>query len=88
MKEWIAQVDRSKEASTFERMDDPSQLLSWNRMRHYFKELTAGIGVSKKYSVLTASSVLKKIYSPWRNEMAASAFIYSIKYFSNKSYWN
>ena len=33
-------------------------------LRHYFKELTAASSVLKKYVVLTAGGVLKKIYSP------------------------
>ena len=47
IKKWIAQADPSKETSTFERVNDRSQLLSSNRMRHYFEELTTAGGVLK-----------------------------------------
>ena len=48
IKEWMAQADPPKEASAFERMNDRSQLLSSNGMRHYFKELKTASGVLKK----------------------------------------
>ena len=34
MKEWMGQVDSSKEDSTFERMNSRPQLLSSNEMTH------------------------------------------------------
>ena len=61
IKEWMTQADPPKEASTFERMNDRSQLLSSNGMRHYFKELKTASGVLKnKNFVLTTGGVLKK----------------------------
>ena len=38
MKEWMVQADPPKEASMFERMEDPSQLHFLNKMAHYFIE--------------------------------------------------
>ena len=40
MKDWTAQVDPPKEASTFERMDGRSQFLFSNKMTHYLIEWT------------------------------------------------
>ena len=48
MKEWMAQADPPKEASTFARMNGRSQLLFSNKMSHYFIELTTPSGLLKK----------------------------------------
>ena len=56
----MTQADPPKEASTFERMNDRSQLLSANGMRHYFKELKTASGVLTKIFVLATGGVLKK----------------------------
>ena len=53
MKEWIAQVDTPKDASTFARMNGRPQLLFSNKSTHYFIEWT------------TPSGPLKKIYNPY-----------------------
>ena len=54
MKEWMAQADPPKEASTFERMNGLPKFFFPNKMRHYFIEWT------------TPSSLLKKIYYPYK----------------------
>ena len=61
MKKRIAQADPPKEASMFERMNDRLKLLSSNKMTKYFKEWTI------------PSSVLKKIYYPYKH-LTASDF--------------
>ena len=55
MKEWMAQADPTKEASTVKTMNGRSLLLSSNKMTHYFKEWT------------NPSGVLKKIYCLYQN---------------------
>ena len=55
MKEWMAQADPPKEASTVK--NGQLLLLSSNKMTHYFKEWT------------TISGVLKKIYCLYKNFM-------------------
>ena len=55
MKEWMAHVDPPKEASTVKKMNDLPQLLSLNKITHYFKEWT------------TPSCVLKKICCLYKN---------------------
>ena len=60
----MAQADPPKEASTFERMNDRSQLLSANGMRHYFKELKTASGVLNKIFCLDNRWGFEKIYSP------------------------
>ena len=52
MKNWMAQVDLPKEASTFERMNGRPQSLFSNKMIDYFIEWT------------TPSSLLKIMYLP------------------------
>ena len=48
MKEQIAQADPQKEASAFERMNCQPQLLSSNKITHYFKIWTDQSVVLKK----------------------------------------
>ena len=62
MKKWMAQADPPKEASTFERMNDRLQLLSSNRMKHYFKELTTASGLLKQIFCLDSKRCFEKIY--------------------------
>ena len=57
MKEWMAQADPPKEASTVKKMNGQLLLLSSNKMTHYFKEWT------------TSSVILKKIYCLYKNLM-------------------
>ena len=57
MKEWMAQADPQKEASTVKKMNDQLLLLSSNKMTHYFQEW------------MTASGILKKIYYLYKNLM-------------------
>ena len=64
IKEWMTQADPPKEASTFERMNDRSQLLSANGMRYYFKELKTASGVLTKIFCLGNRWAFEKIYSP------------------------
>ena len=54
MKEWIAQADPQKKASTFSRMNGRPQLFFSNKMTHYFIEWT------------TPSGLFKKIYYPYK----------------------
>ena len=62
MQEWMAQADPPKEASTFERKNNLSQLLSSNRMRHCFKELTTAKGALKKICCLDSKWCFEKKY--------------------------
>ena len=55
VKEWMAQGDPQKEASTVKKMNGRSLLLFSNKMSYYFKEW------------LTPSGVLKKIYCLYKN---------------------
>ena len=48
MKEWMAQADPTKEASTVKKMNGRTLILSSNKMTHYFKEWTTPSGVFKK----------------------------------------
>ena len=83
MKEWMAQADPPKEASTFERVNDRSQLLSSNGMRHYFKELKTASGVLKKKICIDNRWGFEKIFT-MKNGMAASAFGHLSMYFSKR----
>ena len=58
MKEWMAQADPPKEASTFERMNDRLQLLFPNKMTHYFIEWTTPGSLLKKYIIITKNLML------------------------------
>ena len=63
MKEQIAQANPQKEASTSERMNDHLQLLSLNKITHYFKIWTAQSGVLKKIILpLQKSDALNRSY--------------------------
>ena len=57
IKEWMPQADPPREESTSDRINGRLQLLSSNKMIQYFKEWT------------TPSSVLEKIYQPYKNVM-------------------
>ena len=48
MKEWMAQADPTKEASTVKKMNGRTLILSSNKMTHCFKEWTTPSGVFKK----------------------------------------
>ena len=68
MKEWIAQSDPTKEASTVKKLSGRSLLLSPNKMTHYLKELTTASGVLKNIlplQIFDASNIspLKSSYS-------------------------
>ena len=45
MKEWTAQTDSPKTNSTFETVNGQPQLLSSNKMTHYFKEWITESGI-------------------------------------------
>ena len=48
MKEWMAQADPPKEASTFARMNSRPQLFFSNKMTHYFIDWMTPSGLLKK----------------------------------------
>ena len=48
MIEWMAQAAPLREASTVQKMNDRSLLLSLNEITRYFKKWTTGSGVLKK----------------------------------------
>ena len=52
MKEWMAQVDPPKEASTFERMNGRPQPLFLNKRTHYFTEWRLHVVFRKKNIIL------------------------------------
>ena len=59
MKEWIAQVDPPKEASTFARMNGRPKLLFSNKMTHYYLEWTTPSALLKKnYITFTKNLML------------------------------
>ena len=48
MKEWMAQADPPKEASTFARINSRPQLFFSNKMTHYFIDWMTPSGLLKK----------------------------------------
>ena len=52
MKKWMDQGDPPKEISTVEKMNGQPQLLSPNKIAHYFNKWKIPSNVSKKYILL------------------------------------